>query len=123
MTSAAEESFVFMCEINGLADGMTREHRFHPTRKWRFDFAWVDQMVAVEIEGVQANGKARHQMIGGFLADCEKYEEALALGWKVMRVPAPWIFKGKRHVHRSRTLEVLKQLLTPPEGLPEQLPA
>jgi len=28
-----------------------REYRFHPKRKWRFDFAWPDCQVAVEIEG------------------------------------------------------------------------
>ena len=27
------------------------EYRFHPFRKWRFDFAWPEQKVAVEMEG------------------------------------------------------------------------
>ncbi len=28
-----------------------REFRFHPTRQWRFDFAWERERVAVELEG------------------------------------------------------------------------
>ena len=27
------------------------EHRFHETRRWRFDFAWPDHRVALEIAG------------------------------------------------------------------------
>lgn len=25
------------------------EHRFHPVRRWRFDFAWPDEHLALEI--------------------------------------------------------------------------
>ncbi len=28
-----------------------REYRFHRERRWRFDFAWPDYKVAVEVEG------------------------------------------------------------------------
>ena len=28
-----------------------REHRFHETRKWRFDLAWLKYKLAVEVEG------------------------------------------------------------------------
>jgi hypothetical protein len=31
--------------------GATPEHKFHPVRKWRFDFAFPPQMVAFEFEG------------------------------------------------------------------------
>jgi len=27
------------------------EYRFHPSRKWRFDIAWPERRVAVEVEG------------------------------------------------------------------------
>lgn len=60
------------------------EHRFHPTRKWRFDFAFLAQRLAVEVEGgVWAGG--RHTRGSGFLGDCEKYNEATRLGWRVLR--------------------------------------
>lgn len=58
-----------------------REHRFHPTRKWRFDFAWPSHKLAVEVEG----GGGRHHSFAGHHADCDKYNEAVRLGWRVMR--------------------------------------
>ena len=83
---------------------------FHPTRKWRFDFAWRDSMVAVEIEGgLRQSG--RHQSYTGFLADAEKYEAALRLGWTVYRVPGPWVMEGTRYIWRPEVMETLKELL------------
>jgi hypothetical protein len=60
-----------------------REYKFHPDRRWRFDFAWPDLKLAVEIEG-----QGRHQTFIGFRRDCDKYNAALALGWRVLRFPA-----------------------------------
>lgn len=61
-----------------------REYRFHKTRRWRFDFAWPDLMLAVEIEGgTWINGK--HVRPKGFEQDCEKYNEAAMGGWRVLR--------------------------------------
>lgn len=60
------------------------EVRFHPVRKWRFDLAWRDKMVAMEVDGaVYTNG--RHTRGLGFEADCEKTNEAQLMGWKVLR--------------------------------------
>ena len=86
------------------------EFEFHPTRKWRFDFAWPDHMVALEIEGVTPDG-GRHQTIGGFLGDAEKYEAALRLGWTVYRVPGPWIASKRRVIWREEVLDVLRIVL------------
>lgn len=64
--------------------GAVREYRFHPTRKWRFDLAWPDSMVALEIEGaVWVQG--RHTRGSGFAKDMEKYNAAALLGWRVLR--------------------------------------
>lgn len=60
------------------------EHRFHPIRRWRFDLAWIDAQVAVEIDGGGfVNG--RHSRGLGIEKDAEKYAEALLLGWRVFR--------------------------------------
>jgi very-short-patch-repair endonuclease len=60
------------------------EYKFHPTRKWRFDWCWPDQKVALEIEGgVYATG--RHTRGKGYENDCRKYNAALLHGWKVLR--------------------------------------
>ena len=69
---------------------LIREHRFHPTRKWRFYFAHLASRVAIEIEGGVWSG-GRHTRGAGFVTDCEKYNAALALGWRVFRLPTPMI--------------------------------
>lgn len=62
----------------------TREHRFHAVRKFRFDFAWIPQKVAVELEGGTFSG-GRHVRGIGFETDCIKYNLAAAEGWVVFR--------------------------------------
>jgi hypothetical protein len=53
-------------------------------RNWRFDFAWPDRMLAVEVEGgVWAGG--RHTRGAGFVKDAQKYNAATVLGWRVLR--------------------------------------
>jgi hypothetical protein len=60
------------------------EFRFHPVRKWRFDYAWPMFKVAVEIEGgIWVRGA--HVRGGHFLSDAEKYNNAGLLGWRVFR--------------------------------------
>ena len=60
------------------------EFRFHPDRKWRFDFANVYLKVAVEIEG-GAFTNGRHTRGKGFVNDMQKYNAAIELGWVVLR--------------------------------------
>lgn len=58
------------------------EYRFHEKRRWRFDFAWVDLKVAVEIDGGRWKvGGGRH----GSDADMEKLNTAQIMGWIVLR--------------------------------------
>ncbi len=74
-----------------------REYRFHPTRRWRFDFAWLEQKVAVEIEGGTFTG-GRHTTGAGHHGDCKKYNEAVYLGWKVLRFTSSHLDKEPRLV-------------------------
>jgi very-short-patch-repair endonuclease len=72
----------------------TTEHRFHPVRKWRFDVAFVEQRLAVEVEGgVFIQG--RHSRGIGLEADAEKYAEAAILGWTVLRVTPRQVKNGQ----------------------------
>jgi len=83
-----------------------REYRFHEKRNWRFDFAWPQQKVAIEIEG-GVRGQGRHTRPQGFINDCEKYNEATLLGWLVLRVPTEWVTKGEtalRYAERALSL-------------------
>ena len=81
------------------------ELRFAPPRKWRFDYAWPEQKVALEVEGgVWTNG--RHTRGAGFLADVAKYNRAAILGWRLLRcTPAG--------LHDLWTITQLKDALTP----------
>ena len=88
--SQLEEKANLILLAENLASGLEREHRFHPTRKWRFDFAWPEFLVALEIEGGLWS-KGRHVNPQGFISDCEKYNEASSLGWAVIRCPPTFI--------------------------------
>jgi len=74
--------------------GAVAEYRFHPTRRWRFDYAWPDIKLAVEYEGIFA-AKSRHTSVTGYSNDAEKYSTAAALGWCVIRVTAPMVRDGR----------------------------
>jgi len=70
--------------LNSTIPGWQREYRFHPKRKWRFDYAHPELMIAVETEGgVWVQG--RHIRGKGYINDMEKYNAAQLLGWKVLR--------------------------------------
>ena len=71
---------------------LEREYRFHPTRKWRADFANVESRTLIEVEGgIYIAGGGRHNRAAGFLADLEKYLEAALAGWRVVRLAEPLI--------------------------------
>lgn len=70
-----------------------REHRWHPVRRWRFDFAWPLHRLAVEVEGaVWVRG--RHTRGSGYIADAEKYNAATICGWRVLRYTPETIRTG-----------------------------
>lgn len=69
------------------------EFRFAPPRKWRFDWAWPERLVAVEIEGgVWIRG--RHTRGSGFVKDMEKYNEAGFRGWRVFKFTPDQLKQG-----------------------------
>lgn len=63
------------------------EFRFHPTRRWRFDFAWPEKKIALEYEGGSFVG-GRHTRGAGYERDAEKYSVAAIMGWCVIRTTA-----------------------------------
>ncbi len=63
----------------------TPEFRFCE-RRWRLDYAWVDEKVALEIEGgVWDWAPGRHNRRKGFQGDLEKYNRLAVLGWRLLR--------------------------------------
>lgn len=60
------------------------EHRFHDKRMFRFDIAIPKHKLAIEYEGI-VSAKSRHTSLTGFTRDCDKYNLAQAMGWRVLR--------------------------------------
>jgi very-short-patch-repair endonuclease len=78
-----EDLFAQQLHAHGLPRA-EREVHFHPTRAWRFDFAWPELRVAVEVDGGTWGG-GRHVRGKGFQNDADKLNAAQVLGWKVFR--------------------------------------
>ena len=92
--SDLETTFALQLRSLGLPEP-EREYQFAKAmgRRWRFDFAWPDAMLAAEVEGgVWVRG--RHTRGAGFTADCEKYAEAALLGWTVLRFTREQVESG-----------------------------
>jgi very-short-patch-repair endonuclease len=93
-TSKPADLLAFHIRAHALPDPET-EHRFDPNRRWRFDFAWPTESLAVEVEGGSwTRGGSRHTSPAGFAADCEKYNRATLAGWRVLRVTTDQIREG-----------------------------
>ena len=87
------ETLIVQLPLSGLPKPQ-REFLFHKRRKWRFDLAWPDLLIAVEVEGGIWTG-GRHVRGEGYEADCEKYNEAQLAGWMVLRFTPGMIKRGK----------------------------
>ena len=93
--SSAELLLGVQLEQAGIA--FQREVRFHPTRRWRFDFAWVQPgggLIAVEIDGGSWIA-GRHSRGKGFEADLEKLNTAVLRGWRVLRFTPAMVEDGR----------------------------
>lgn len=89
--SKGEETLALHLRANGFK--FEREHRFHPHRLWRFDFAFPNYILAVEIDGA-TNAEGRHTRGAGFAADCEKMNAATLLGWRILRYTTEMAIRG-----------------------------
>lgn len=99
--SDLENLFEFQIKVLRVP-AFEKEYRFHPTRRWRFDFAWPEHKIAAEVEGGTWTG-GRHSRGLGFHNDCVKYNSAIILGWQVLRFDS-------QLVKSSVGAEQLKQL-------------
>ena len=80
---------------HGHPDEWVREFKFHPTRRWRFDFALPYMRLAVEVDGlVYGDDKGGHQTAKGYENDRTKDLEAQCLGWQILRVTPKMIKTG-----------------------------
>lgn len=105
VASHLEETLAFHLRCSNLEP--VREYRFHSERKWRFDYAFVAEKVAVEIEGgIFVQG--RHSRGASMLSDMDKYNAAAELGWCVLRYAGQHIKSGAAIAQIERVLALRK---------------
>lgn len=96
-------AFKLLCKQNGLPMPTT-EHQFHPTRKWRMDFAWIPEKLYLECDGaIWTHG--RHTRGAGWFRDTDKINHAAALGWRLMRA-------SPQTLCTTDTIELVRAALT-----------
>jgi very-short-patch-repair endonuclease len=81
--TSLEDAFLKSIRMAGLPEPM-REHRFAFPCRWRFDFAWLGERLAVEVEGgtwIQGG----HVRGKPYEENCRKYNEAVLINWRVLR--------------------------------------
>lgn len=94
--------FLAMCRTLGLPQPLI-EFKFHPTRKFRADFAFLDHKLMVEVDGgLFVSG--RHSRGASREKDMERDAEALKIGWRVLRV-------SPRHVYDGRAAQWVADIL------------
>nr|DAM65294.1 MAG TPA: DNA mismatch endonuclease [Caudoviricetes sp.] len=101
--AALRDVFTVICKTD-LGVECVKEHKFHPKRRWRFDYAIPEYKIALEVEGgVWTQG--RHTRPQGFLGDVEKYNQATLMGWRVFRTTPS-------ELYRKATIEMLKTAIS-----------
>jgi hypothetical protein len=94
--------FPELCEQSGLPRPVP-EYRFAPPRRWKMDYCFPQDMLAVECEGgVWTNG--RHVRGSGFVKDMEKYNTAAAMGYRIIRVTP-------QQLGESETIDLIRRAL------------
>ena len=89
--------------LRSMGVPFVNEYHFMGDRKFRFDIAIPERKIAIEYEGMQVKtkkynpitkryetktSKSGHQTNAGFTGDCEKYNNAVCMGWKLLRFTA-----------------------------------
>lgn len=95
------DNLVYWC--NQQAVTLETEYKFHPDRKWRFDWAIPSLKIAIEYEGL-FSAKSRHTTISGFNNDTEKYNACQAAGWRLLR------YTAKNHKNLVQDLQKMVKL-------------
>jgi very-short-patch-repair endonuclease len=95
--------FTTICKTD-LRVECVKEFKFHPVRKWRFDYAIPEHKIALEVEGGVWTG-GRHTSSVGFMKDMEKYNTATLMGWRVFRTTPD-------ELYRLKTLNLLKTAIS-----------
>lgn len=84
------------------------EHRFHPPRRWRWDYAVPSIKLAIEYHGsIWTQG--RHTRGAGFMNDREKMAQGQLDGWLVLEIVEEFVRDGRAHTMIENAVNNLKQ--------------
>ncbi len=75
---------IIVAALRMVDSGACQEFKFHPTRRWKADFACPTLKILIEKDGGVFT-KGAHGSVSGILRDMEKYTEAAKLGYAVLR--------------------------------------
>lgn len=85
--------FSQQCKLAGLPEPQP-EYRFAKPRRWRFDWCWVEQKVALEVQGgLFVNG--RHSRGAALVKEHEKLNTAASMGYRVLFVTPSQVNSGE----------------------------
>lgn len=117
MLNSSELELVMLVDLRSLGLEPVREYKFHPIRNWRFDFAFPDARIAIEIEGgTHANWyRSRHVSASGYAEDCDKYNEASLAGWTLLRFTSHQVGTRKSIRQVTRALAQRGVRFLPPD--------
>ena len=101
----APDLFLKLLQTKFKTVEVVKEFNFHPHRKWRFDYAFPQKMVAVEVDGGIWTG-GRHINPAGYINDMEKLNNAASMGWLVLRITTDDRFACKTYKLIKNTLEL-----------------
>jgi len=90
--SPGEETLALHLRAHEIA--FVREYEFARPRKYRFDFAFPDKKIAIEIDGGTKFGQSRHSRGKGYEDDCTKLNTAVKMGWAVLRYTTEMVERG-----------------------------
>lgn len=83
------------------------EYRFHPPRRWRFDYCLKEYKIAIEFNGsVWTQG--RHTRGQGYINDREKINQAQIDGWLVLELTTEMVKSGAAYEMIKQAIESRK---------------
>ena len=116
MTRISDPERLLEEQLKGAGIPYEREYWFHPTRKWRADFIVANSELSlrmgntvwppilIEVEGGVWLPKGGHTTGSGFTNNCEKYNAAAELGYRVLRYTPAMIEDGSALAQIQRVL-------------------
>lgn len=100
---------VLAAELDLVDIAYVRQYRAVADRKWRWDFAFPDARLLVEVQGGLWLPKSAHTWGAGLRRDYEKHNAAALAGWRTLYVTREMIEGGRAVALIVRALELAER--------------